>query len=439
MKKIFLITFLCISFFPTCSSLALWDEKSQQKKIEKSAPYKKISLNSGYLYSSNSNRAIGDFMVEINDLYGFAYEKIEKMLGLKPGIQTFIYDVVLNAGYIIGVFDYSSPKFLLSDQINTTFHEFGHFSRAVSLAVLAEFNGGYTSFFPYFFNYFTTIFSNDSNARSYVRFGEISDLSQSFLLSSGGFNNQTYFSELVVENAYLNDSHPMTFFSYLSAKSSVVNYIYATSGKDLNELDVFDAEKIEKIGNDIRDMVQQYRLLGKNIKTQDIKFASNMAILLSGSIYAYLWSIYQFQFDRSFKMKPFEFYGVRIPDTSVYFNPSGISYKISSGYKYNQEWVFPVSFEFITKGDTAYEMTLGVYKKFPQMNNSSLHADFLISHQGEMAGKIYGEFPIGNSYYIGIGAQHYNTNTLYGARNIPWQTSGSNSYNEFWIQIGLRY
>ena len=33
-----------------------------------------------------------------------------------------------------------------------------------------------------------------------------------------------------------------------------------------------------------------------NIETKDIKFASNMSIFLSGSMYAYLWSIYQFQF-----------------------------------------------------------------------------------------------------------------------------------------------
>ena len=376
-------------------------------------------------------------MVEVNDLYGLAYEKLEQALGLKPGVQTFIYDVVLNGGYIAGVFDYTTPKFLLSDQINTTFHEFGHFSRATSLDIPVKFKGEYTSFFPYFFNYFTTIFSNDSNTRSYVnRYGDFPDVAQDFFFSSGGLNNQTYLSELVVENAYLTNSHPMTFFSYLRAKSAAAGYIYSAPGQDL---DVFDAEKPEKRGNDIMFMVEEYRKLGRNIKTKDIKFASNMAVFASGSMYAYLWSIYQFQFDRSFKMKPFEIYGIRVPDTSVYFNPSGISYKVSSGYRYDQEWIFPVSFEFISKGESAYEMTLGVYKRFSELNNSSLRADFLISNQGEMGGKIYGEWPIGNFSYIGIGAQRYNTKTLYGARNIPWQMNKNTSYNEFWMQLGIRY
>jgi hypothetical protein len=396
---------------------------------------RKLSFSSGYLNSANSNRAIGGFMNEIMDVYGLAYEAIDRSLGIEPGFAAHFYDALL-----------ALPSVVLGWQINVTYHELGHFSRVKSYGGKPQFNDSnnnkYDSFFPFFAGHFSTIFTNKSGVAASVSYNtSFNSLQERFMVSAAGLNNQLTLTESMSEKAYLSGIHPSSFGSYLIAKLSTWGYMWMDRDKKIDfdnpeNMDPAIATDDDIRGNDIIHMLQDYKIMGKSIKAADLKYASLLSFFTSGSVYSYLWSMYELKSDRSYKMKPFELFGVRVPDTSAYFMPQGIAYKVSSGYRWSETLVFPVAFEFVTKGDTAYEATMGVYKEFPQWNRSSVRADVIISDQGEMGGKVYIEYSPFDYTYIGFGVESYNPKTLHGARNTPKNEARS---NEFWVQVGLKY
>jgi hypothetical protein len=437
MKKIFFSAVL-LSFVSVLGE----DSLKEPEKPSLFTQNRKLSFSSSYLDWANSNRAIGEFMGEVMDIYGFVYEGLERVLGLEVGPATFLYDAFWNADFIIS-FVIPSWKGVLNDHINTTYHEFGHFSRSRAHGGKPKFNlpnDTYDSFFSFFKGYFNGKPSDDSVVRASVSPNITFSKNDELLFYAAGLNNQTALAEHMSDKAYFQGIHPFTLGMYWRAKLSTLSYINSFGGKRI-DLDN-PADRDESIpqkdvdGDDVISILSVYRDLNRNVKAADIEYATKMAFFTSGSLYAYLWSIAKIQSDRAYKMKPFELWGIRAPDTSAYWMPQGISYKITSGYRYDQTWVFPVAFEFVQKGDTAYEVTLGAHKTFSQWNNSSVRADVIISDQGEMGGKVYIEYSPFDYTYIGFGVESYNPKTLHGARNTPKNEARS---NEFWVQVGLKY
>ncbi len=399
-----------------------------------------LSFSSGYIDKHNTNRSIGEFINESISVYSFLYEGIEHMLGLEVGPATFFYDITLNAQYIIGLI---IPSFngILSEQLHVPYHEFGHFSRCRAYGGNPEFEDKnsrkYNNFFSFFGNYFGTIFQKPSSGATSEIKAQVhqntnfKNTDQTFLLNAAGLNNQTKLSENMIDHAYLNGIHPCTLGIYLKGKFNILSYIH------VENLDSDTKRENERTtSGDISHILSFYQTSNRNIDVKDIKYAAYLSLWTSGSLYSYLWSVAKLQTDRSYKMRPFELFGIRMPDTSTYLMPQGICYKVSSGYRYDDTLTFPISFEFSAKGIQAYEGQIGVHKKFPQWNNSSIEANLLMSHEGEMGGKIYATYSPIDYLYIGAGMEIYNSKTLYGARNTP---KDDHYAQEFWIQMGIRY
>ncbi len=439
MKKIFLLSVLwnmgipCFSQEAQSVAIESKDLSAPDPKIEKKDEKKPsvtrdtISFNSSYFPDQNSNRAINEFMIEFSQGYGNLFSAIDKESGLSLGAGTFMFDAVF--GGLVNAF--------VQIQVAVAAYDFGLDSRFRSLRGKKEFEGGYSNFFSFFGSRLGKIFSDpfpeifsikrqlaDVKITDEIVFSDDDNqkYKQAMSLMMGGVNNLTYMGDLLVEKAYLHDVHPYTFASHLYSK-----LLFALGA--LHE---------HKIGSgDHLDMIAQlYSASGKSIEKKDMSTAAFVSMLASGSLYSYMWSLHQLKENRSARMKPFEFWGIKVPDTSAYLMSQGISYKVSSGYRYDETLVFPVAFEFVAKGDKAYEATLGFYKEFPQLNHTSIKGDLIISDKGEMGGKLYVEYSPIEYAYVGVGIESYNPKTLHGERNIP---EFKDRYNELWLQVGVKY
>lgn len=430
-KTLTLLTFIALPLFGSDTIPPLPSLLTQTRTL---------SFSSGYIDENQTNRSIGEFTNELVNAYGFLYEGIERMLGLEVGPATFFYDVVLNAHYILPLI-ISSSNSILSEQIHVPYHEFGHFSRCRAYGGKPVFEDKnqqqYTNFFSFFGGYFGTIFQKPaskktSEIKAQVHMNtDFKNEDQRFLMTAAGINNQTRLCENITDQAYSTGVHPSSSGLYLKGKFNILAYI------DAENLEPGTKNNNDKTPpGDVSNILPFYQSQDKNIDIKDIKYAAYLSFWASGSLYSYLWSIAKLQTDRAYKMRPFELFGVRIPDTTVYLMPQGICYKISSGYRYDETLAFPISFEFEAKEMKTYEGQIGVYKTFPQWNNAHLEANLLISHEGEMGGKIYASYPLMDYLYVGAGMEVYNSKTLYGARNTP---KDEHYTNEFWIQFGIRY
>ena len=413
--------------------------KGETPKLPEEKHFRTLSLNSSYLTSANSNRALGDFMVEFDDGISFIIDSIPNLLGISSTFGIKLYNG------LFGILNSLKSVFITL----TPYHEYGHFSRLSSLGFkTAKFEGQYESFFPFFiyrlfkqWGSFSFVMPDPEEEKTFkLKYSDQEYNHQEFLVYAGGLNNQNLWAEKLEENMYLYKTHWSDFGTYFINKIST--FIYASTYKeklDSPTPDNFDNlsdddKAFEKI-HDIRHMILNYRALGKNITSEDFRMSSIYSTAFSFSGYRYLYSF----FENSRYLKPFEFFGIKLPDTSAYYTPKGISYKISSGYRVGENLVFPVAIEFVAKGDKAFESTIGFYKKLPNFGDASFKGNILISNEGEFGGKLQVEIPVADYFYIGGGVEYYNAKTLYGMRNIPHQENKKMSDTEFWIQGGLRY
>ncbi len=183
-------------------------------------------------------------------------------------------------------------------------------------------------------------------------------------------------------------------------------------------------EREDQSNGDSSQIATYYEYRRIDIDLDDIDRASKMALYFSSTTYAMLYGFWNYIMHGKTSMNNFEIKGFSLPDVFFYINPEGLSYKLTSAFRLNDKWCFPFAYEWIYKGASKNEFSLDVHRTFP----------FGYSRFGVLVGDGFGYqgvfgYRFFKSLSASVGFIHYNTNTLFGNRNIPGLNAG-NTNNE---------
>ncbi|MCP5322861.1 MAG: hypothetical protein H6492_02510 [Candidatus Paracaedibacteraceae bacterium] len=465
--------------------------KRQDAFVPNPALQRTISLDSGYLSAFNSNRAIGEFDLELRQawggLYDWAYNKWQPT-------------TVFGRTILYGLFNAATWGPGLAQM--ATYHELGHSSRYRSIgidtsfinvgkAVLNMYEKGADNiriedvlsdgYFPTMFGVtaisalipFAPMFSAvmfrpdkerlfiPKNERDYYyphklnRFGEllkgefsdkkydskkdkdtvelVKDIDEIFrpgtalLTDAGGLNNQVDQCRRVENNLwYQGGDHFSTVGTYFWDKTWAG--FQSLSSQDKGYTDNQDTSLI----------CIAYRRMEIDLTHEEIISYSYLSYILSSQTYANIYQIYNTIVYGDNKVYAPEFYNIKLPNFGLYFTTEGPTYNVSSGYRVNDTLFIPVSVEFGLK-KSAWELSVGVRKKFPSFHDSFIHAEVVFNvNNSNLGGSVYGGLVWDKLWSVRGGFTYHNAKTFQGERNIPSYKNGDTDI-EAWLSLGVVY
>lgn len=487
MKKLKLLTktLLCTTFLLPAATAKFENNKNQKKEETLT---RSISLDTGYLPSLNSNRAIGEFDLELRQAWGALYDWQQDVW--KP--CTFLGRSILYSLFSIATWGSTMGQM-------ATYHEIGHATRLGAIGVKTSFiNAGKAawniyqkgadkieiddvlsdSYFPTLFGtmgvssitgigwIFSAIFprydkplmfvpkddhlyynpkklSDAGSAlkeslkkkkydpekdKDTVQLGEKFNVltpTATVLVMAGGLNNQQDQCRRVENHLWYSGGDHFTLVGAYFWDKTWAGFQSSLS-KDKGYAD----------GQDTSSICKAYAQLGIELTHEKIIKYSYLSYVLSAQTYANIYQIYKTIADGESKVYAPEVWNIRLPNVALYFTTKGPTYNVSTGYRYGDTWYFPASIEFGLK-QTAWEATLGVRKKFPSFHDSFIHAEVVFNSQA-VGGSIYSGAIFDRMWNVQAGVTYHNANTFQGERNIPSYKTGDTDI-EAWIKLGVVY
>ncbi len=137
-----------------------------------------------------------------------------------------------------------------------------------------------------------------------------------------------------------------------------------------------------------------------------------------------------------------EYNRIRLPNINMFLNTKGISYRLSSGYRYAKDIFIPFAVEGIVSGEQELEASIGLRKAFN--NNVFMQGETTVNKSGVGYASFYlGYMAEAYNLYIEIGVSAYKQSSLVGMRNIgKYAAPNTAEYAlipEFWLKLGARY
>lgn len=426
----------------------LWAKES--KKIERS-----VSLSSGYftgssnLVLSNSNRALSDFYTELGMAYGAGFDYFAETGWSHRNRGWFsLLNLVPNVLLAVG-------------PIGTAYHEFGHFSRDKAYGYDPYFAGGgnkgsggrangFDHPIPYTLSRFIQPFSGGATGQgsqkwlSYALLDGVDSTTkqeveaafeknggfgvrwyimtyktnpekktlienhynEEIIISAAGVNNAMRLSDDLAQRVSEGQGHITEFFTYLGGR--LQSAVYPSEKKEI--------KPGAHASNDMDSLVNFYTAKGLNIKKRDFDAANYRSFFLSATTYAYFLGWSNFVSRGQVGVPSPHYYGVRLPDTENYLLAEGLSHKVTSGYRVSQNLHFPVSVEWVYKGQKGCEVTLGVIKAFSSLSGLTVRGNVLFGRK--LGGDIGIRQPIDRWFVEGV-VESMHQKSYYGQRNIP--------------------
>jgi hypothetical protein len=213
-----------------------------------------------------------------------------------------------------------------------------------------------------------------------------------------------------------------------------VNYI-----RNRLYLPLFTAlDSMELYSGDLKKVRGFYDEKGYSISNTKLLLTSLSGVFLSGSFYnaikhAY-WNYYS---SGTPEYNAYEWYGFKIPDVLTYMNSNGVSYHVSSGYRFSNTLIFPFALEANILGDFKIEGTVGVVKKFPNIFNLDIRAEGRFGSGGVDGGVKASITPYGSTF-CEVGVNVYHPKNLEGGRQILSLKSGKH-HAEVYVKVGLLF
>lgn len=386
-----------------------------------------ISLDSGYGSQSYSNRAIDHFALEFTQLYSGVFNGVSAI--------PFVGDNPVGRGVwsLLG-FSLATPY---AAGLNMALHQNGHGTRIAAIGQKPEYffysdpddldsydpDDTYSDFFSYFFQ---AINRTDETGGTQASGDTLFKLGTDdrpddwgLVIQAGGVNHQSQYADLLEETIYLRGGHLAYLPFYLKAKMAVSNYMDAEDSGDFGDG-----------GGDMAAVIRFYETEELDINRGNLRTGSDTALLLSTATYGLLFSYWSYVTEDNPVPPPLEAFDLRLPDVDFYINRKGLSYKVKSGYRVDDELLFPFAVEQVYRGESTTEVSLGANFRV---------GDFWI--QSGFAGSSYHaalDLLLTEQFLISGGVQHYDVNSLYGERNIPSLKEGDTS-DEIWARISLVY
>lgn len=465
--------------------------KRQDTFVPNPALQRTISLDSGYLTAFNSNRAIGEFDLELRQawggLYDWAYNKWQPT-------------TVFGRTVLYGLFNAVTWGPGLAQM--ATYHELGHSSRYRAIGIDTSFiNAGKAlwniydkgvdniqlddifsdSYFPTMFGtaaissvipfgwMFSAVLGRPDKERLFIPKNErdyydpdklnyygkilkgkihnkkydankdkdtvelVKDINDIFhphtdlLIMAGGLNNQVDQCRRVENNLWYRDGDHF---------STVGTYFWDKTWAGFQS--VLSQENGYKDGQDTTKICLAYSRMGIDLTHEEIVQYSYLSYILSSQTYANIYQIYNTIVSGDNKVYAPEFYNIKLPNVGLYFTTEGPTYNVSSGYRVNDTLFIPVSVEFGLK-KSAWELSVGVRKKFPSFHDLFIHAEVVFNvNSSNLGGAVYGGLVWDKLWSIRGGITYHNAKTFQGERNIPSYKNGDTDI-EAWLSLGVVY
>ena len=387
-----------------------------------------LSFDSGYIKSENSNRAFSQFGLEWLDAQSFLFDtlhKTESPLG--------------NGLFLLGASLAAYP--LTVDYFMLSFHEFGHFGRAYAVGLDPRFEPRASNFFDFFGDRLSRPVEDASifvpvdrrfvspNDDRYVTPGpfaftpstdELFSTEWGIVFGAGGVNNEMRFASDLAERLKYGEGHVYEWVPYMFGTfSSVVYDLEFPTGQ-----------------SDLRSVSRDYGKKGLSISVPDMTRANLLSFLGSAATWSYGKGIWDFVAAGESRIKALSVKGVYLPTVSNYLTTQGISFRVASGYRLNENVVFPFAVEFIGVGGTGQEYNVGWR-----------HTDFLLKGLAPSVSLTMGRgldvnaslsYDASRWTRITFGVERYDVDSFYGERNITSTETGGSS-SQVWGRFSFLY
>jgi hypothetical protein len=254
----------------------------------------------------------------------------------------------------------------------------------------------------------------EAGLRSVNRDGEKSKDFRSYhekdiAFSAGGINNNTYLSELISNQIFLQEdvSCPEG-FSYFTNQAYGAHY----------------AGDAKEPGDDPWNLKLDYAALGIPATLADMERAGWASVALSGTTYYIAYSAWNALWGKEQPVQHFAFLGIRVPDTFSYLTTKGVSLRTISEYNVREHLDLTFGAEYIVYGHSATEFHIGVKQTLGETWNSMSYAcsfTFGLGLDAEASVKVPISRVLGLSQDMVLGADVgvYSRKSLLGERHSP--------------------
>ncbi|MDR0677218.1 MAG: hypothetical protein LBF57_00890 [Holosporaceae bacterium] len=246
------------------------------------------------------------------------------------------------------------------------------------------------------------------------------DLKAEIIFCSGGINNEVFFAEKLADKFHKDGEIGFAESATISGFRSALSYSTKLKKED-------EGKSPWLMGNDVLSLEACYKEAGIKVTASDIHRADWISWFLSGMTYSHFIGLWKGISNNRFpRVKALEFGGFRVPDTFAYLTSKGISYKMISGYKWQEDCRIIFAVERVFKGKSATELSLGINKSCgPAFWNASYEVVATVGEGFDLVASC--SFPISKDFSLNIGGGTYSTKSLLGERQAKNMKKGRSS------------
>ena len=301
-----------------------------------------FSISSAYFtkdYANNIDYA--QFAIDVDTASGrlalYGYNKYADVLN--GPVSRVIY--ILGSTALMGI-----------TGISTTYHEWGHASRAAAMGSSSKLYNcidsdsctaprdffGYAASQLFNFRCGATLVEQDLTANS------SSGRAKRVIMQGAGVNNSSLTADIQAEKYFVRGSDNVFSLLFSSGNQAISGY---------------------GLGGDMGNVAESYRTTGvdASITASDLRNINQISFL-SGSVANLFMGLYDYGKTGNTQVKPWTVGGFLVPNQYNYISSRGITRKWVSGYEWDETTKILGSYEYVVRGDSFAEPGLGVYKNF---------------------------------------------------------------------------
>jgi len=378
-----------------------------------------FSFDSGYFRKRNSDRAWENFGREWVDINAYALEQLNanERWGFSREGEFLL-------GSALGLYTMNVYK--------VSHHEFGHGSRLEALGYRTKYRSGTTgsttrSAWQFFgrrfldpFNDAYAVYSTSdreftSPVRRFVNADGTLTNDGKILITTGGLNNSMAFAGSLGDRLRERGAaHYSEWLPYTMARLDAT--FYGRGSGDLSDLETYYSNK------------------GVSISKTDMRVANLVGFALSASTWSYLLGTGEYATGGDPWVQGISYNDFALPDVENYLTTHGMSWKLSSGYRWDAHTYFPFAAEAVLTGAGQQEYSLGVRQQNWLWDDSSVNADLRLG-SGVGLGLGFSQ-RLSEQWSLSLGWDHFNGRNLRGERNAVSFEDGESS-DEIWARFSF--
>jgi hypothetical protein len=409
------LAFVCrMKWFAAFLGIYIFSTAAMAQPFERS-----FSFDSGYFRKRNSDRAWENFGREWVDINAYALEQLNanERWGFSREGEFLL-------GSALGLYTMNVYK--------VSHHEFGHGSRLEALGYRTKYRSGTTgsttrSAWQFFgrrfldpFNDAYAVYSTSdreftSPVRRFVNADGTLTNDGKILITTGGLNNSMAFAGSLGDRMRERGAaHYSEWLPYTMARLDAT--FYGRGSGDLSDLETYYSNK------------------GVSISKTDMRVANLVGFALSASTWSYLLGTGEYATGGDPWVQGISYNDFALPDVENYLTTHGMSWKLSSGYRWDAHTYFPFAAEAVLTGAGQQEYSLGVRQQNWLWDDSSVNADLRLG-SGVGLGLGFSQ-RLSEQWSLSLGWDHFNGRNLRGERNAVSFEDGESS-DEIWARFSF--